>query len=72
MVAVGLGADWVYVSACLFGINVTVGRSVLADSCTFVRGGGGNICVGCVGSGIGMAGALDAAGLDAAGLDLDL
>ena len=49
-----------------------MGRSVLACSCTFVRGGGGDFCVGWVGKGIGMTGAFGATGLDTPGLDFDL
>ena len=49
-----------------------MGRSVLACSCTFVRGGGGDFCVGWVGKGIDMTGAFGATGLDTPGLDFDL
>ena len=69
---VGVGVCCACLFACLFGIKVTVGRSVLADSCTVVRAGGGGIDVGCVGSLIGIAGAFVSTGLDVAGLVLDL
>ena len=69
---VGVGVCCACLFACLFGIKVTVGRSVLADSCTGVRAGGGGIDVGCVGSLIGIAGAFASTGLDVAGLVLDL
>ena len=66
--AVGVGVCCACLFACLFGIRVAVRRSALADSCTGVRAGGGGNGFGCVGSWIGIAGALVSAGFGVAGL----
>ena len=47
---VGVGVCCACLLACLFGIRVTVRRSVLAESCTGGRVGGGGNGLGCVGS----------------------
>ena len=66
--AVVVGVCCACLFACLFGIRVTVRRSALAESCTGVRVGGGGNGLGCVGSWIGIAGALVSAGFGVAGL----